>query len=76
MTSSDRYTNLYSGTEILVLGLKHHLDENGIPSIIKNDFNAGNIGASLGGTPNTVRIMVKESDYENAMAILEDYNAG
>lgn len=70
MNKSDQYTNLYSGSEVLVLGLKHRLEEEDIPTLIKNDFNSDNIGGFLGGTPSTIRIMVKESDLEKAKRIL------
>lgn len=68
-----QYVDFYSGTEIRVILLKGLLEEEGIPTIMLNDFNSGNIGGFLGGTPSTVRLRVRQSDLEKARAVLENF---
>lgn len=52
------YINFFSGTEVRVILLKGLLEEDGILTIMLNDYNSGNIGGFLGGTPSTVRLKV------------------
>lgn len=68
-----QYVDFYSGTEVRVILLKGLLEEEGIPTIMMNDFNSGNIGGFLGGTPSTVRLRVRSSDMERAKSILEGF---
>ena len=68
-----QYVDFFSGTEIRVILLKGLLEEEGIPTIMLNDFNSGNIGGFLGGTPSTVRLRVRHSDLEKARSVLESF---
>lgn len=68
-----QYVDFFSGTEIRVILLKGLLEEEGIPTIMLNDFNSGNIGGFLGGTPSTVRLRVRQSDLDKARSILKSF---
>jgi hypothetical protein len=68
-----QYIDFFSGTEVRMILLKGLLEEEGIPTIMLNDFNSGNIGGFLGGTPSTVRLRVRNTDFEKARSILEKF---
>ncbi|SHG00843.1 Putative signal transducing protein [Salegentibacter echinorum] len=72
MSGSNNYINFYSGTEIEVLRIKDLLEGEEIPSIIQNDFQSGNIGGFIGGTPSTIRLKVRESDVNKANTLLKN----
>ena len=69
----NQYIDFFSGTEVRVILLKGLLEEEGIPTIMLNDFNSGNIGGFLGGTPSTVRLRVRNADIGKAQLILEKF---
>ena len=72
MSESNSYTSIYSGTQIQVLRIKDLLEQEGIPSIVQNDLNSGNLGGFLGGTPSTIRLKVRESDFDKAHELIEN----
>lgn len=73
MEKDNRYVDFYSGTEIAINGLQRQLESIGILGIIQNDFNSGNLAGFFGGTADTVRLKIKESDIEKAKPILDEY---
>ena len=73
MKKDNRYVDFYSGTEIAINGLQRQLESIGILGIIQNDFNSGNLAGFFGGTADTVRLKIKESDIEKAKPILDEY---
>jgi len=73
MEKDNRYIDFYSGTEIAINGLQRQLESIGILGIIQNDFNSGNLAGFFGGTADTVRLKIKESDIEKAKPILDEY---
>lgn len=72
MNQPNDYINLYSGSEIEVLRIKDFLEGEEIQSIIQNDFQSGNIGGFLGGTPSTIRLKVQEADFEKASILIKN----
>ena len=73
MTKENNFIDFYSGTEIAILGLQRELEAVGVTGIIQNDFRSGNLAGFVGGTADTVRFMIQESDLEKARPILEAY---
>ena len=67
------YVDFFSGTEIAINGLQRQLESIGVLGIIQNDFNSGNLAGFFGGTADTVRLKINESDIEKAKPILEEY---
>lgn len=72
MGRSNNYIDFYSGTEIEVLRIKDLLEGEEIPSIIQNDFQSGNIGGFIGGTPSTIRLKVREADLDKARTLIKN----
>jgi len=73
MKDTQKYTIVYSGTEVQVIILKGLLGNINIEGIIQNDFRSG-IAAGFGsGTVSTVRLKIHESDLEKALPIIEEF---
>ena len=66
------YVRIYTGSAILVKRLADLLDQNNIPSLIKDNQESGRV-AGFGTMENDVDLHVFESDYENAEKIKHAY---
>ena len=64
---------VYSGTELKVNLLKEELSQNGISSLIKNDFNSGLVACFSGGGPSAVDLYIQENDLEKAEPIIKEF---
>lgn len=73
MENGNQYVDFYSGSEVAIIGLKNQLESIGVFGIVQNDFNSGNLAGFYGGTTNTIRLKIKDSDIEKAKPILEEY---
>ncbi|RTE54685.1 hypothetical protein EHW67_05835 [Arenibacter aquaticus] len=73
MENGNQYVDFYSGTEVAIIGLKNQLESIGVYGIVQNDFNSGNLAGFYGGTTDTIRLKIKNSDIEKAKPILEEY---
>jgi hypothetical protein len=73
MENGNQYIDFYYGTEIAIIGLKRQLESIGVFGIVQNDFNSGNLAGFFGGTADTIRLKIKESDIEKAKPILKEY---
>ncbi len=73
MEKSNEFIDFYSGTEIAIIGLKRQLESIGVFGIVQNDFNSGNLAGFVGGTADTIRLKIKESDIEKAKPILKEF---
>ncbi|MCK5857456.1 MAG: DUF2007 domain-containing protein [Bacteroidales bacterium] len=49
------------------------LNEVGIQSLIKNDFDSGIIAGFVGGSMSSVSLFVKESDSQHVLTLLEEW---
>lgn len=67
------FVDIYSGSEVRVIILKGLLEEIGVEGIIQNDFQSGITSGFAGGTINTIRLKVHESDFEKARPVVEDF---
>lgn len=73
MEKEERFIDFYTGSEIMIMGLRKRLEAIGVFGMIQNDFNSGNLAGFVGGSPNTVRFKIRAIDVEKAQPILEDF---
>ena len=73
MKKENNFIDFYSGTEIAIMGLQRELETIGVTGIIQNDFRSGTLGGFVGGTEDSIRFKIKESDLEKARPTLEAY---
>jgi Putative prokaryotic signal transducing protein len=69
MKKRDNLIKVFTGSEFSVFLLKGKLDEIGISSIVRNDFN----GAFLGTVSPTADLLINESDLEAAEPIIREF---
>ena len=74
MDNKDNLEHLYTGTEININVLKEILDDNQIPSLIKNNMNSG-LAAGFGGGYMEAEssIFVSSKDLDESKNILEEF---
>jgi len=64
---------VYTGTEISVILLKGRLEEIGISSIIRNDYQLGVDVGFVGGVKSAVDLYIQQSDYKKAEPIISEF---
>lgn len=64
---------IYSGSEVTALLLKDELEQEGVMSMIKNDFQSGVIAGFAGGVPSDVDLYIEEIDLEQAEPIVNNF---
>jgi hypothetical protein len=64
---------IYTGTEVSVILLKGELEEKGISSMIKNDFQSGNVAGFFGGIPSAVDLYIRETDAVMAESVVSEF---
>ncbi|MCU4174743.1 putative signal transducing protein [Carboxylicivirga sp. N1Y90] len=75
MNDNSSILHVFSGTEITVNHLKNILEENNVPSLIKNDYAAGQSAGFMGGTPFAIDLYIQEVDKDKAEPIIEKFKA-
>ncbi|GGK38629.1 MULTISPECIES: DUF2007 domain-containing protein [Flavobacteriaceae] len=73
MEKDEQFIDFYTGSEIMIMGLRKRLEAVGVFGMMQNDFNSGNLAGFVGGSPNTVRFKIRAKDVEKAQPILEEY---
>lgn len=63
---------IFSGEEILALGLKEKLEENAVETVIRNN-NQANVIPSISSTKAAVELFIQETDYAKANPIIEEF---
>jgi hypothetical protein len=71
MDEHSKHTKLFTGSLIEIQRLQLDLDDNQIPSLVKNNFQSGLRSGFYGGSPSQVELFIYEEDIEKAMPILE-----
>ena len=74
MGQEEQLTHLYTGSQIYVAFVKEFLDENAIPSFIRNDMHSGitaGFGAAIPGSE--TRLFVKKKHFMEARILLDKY---
>lgn len=64
---------IYSGSEVTALLLKDGLEQSGVTSMIKNDFQSGVIAGFAGGVPSDVDLYIDEIDLAKAEPIVSNF---
>ena len=73
MENENELVIIFTGSEIEVNLLKAELEEEGIPSLIKNDFQMGLSAGFVAGIPSAIDLLVNESDKRRAEIIAKDF---
>ena len=73
MTDTPEFIDIYSGSEVRVILLKGLLAKVDVDVVVQNDYQSGITAGFGGGTINTVRLKVHESDLEKARPVVEDF---
>ena len=71
MFPESNYERVYTGSLINVQFLQTMLQDRGINSITRDDFQSGMMAGFGGGVPNHVQLFVKKSDIDEAIPIIE-----
>jgi len=66
------HINIFTGTFILVNRLAFLLDENNIPTLIKDRKESGRL-AGFGTTEFSTELFIYNSDYEKAKNVIENF---
>lgn len=72
MSTEDEYKRVYTGSEVNVLHLEDILQQEGIGTRVRNDFDSGLRAGFGGGLPGQVQLFVLSEQYELALNITRD----
>lgn len=73
MDDHSKHINFFTGSLIQIQRLQLDLDDNEIPSLVKNNFQSGLRSGFYGGSPSLVELFIFEEDMEKATPILEKF---
>jgi hypothetical protein len=73
MNKGSYLKRVFTGRQVIVSILKEILEENGIISIIQNDYQSSAMAGFYGGTPSAIDILIKEEDVVRATPIITDF---
>ena len=73
MDDRSKHIKLFTGSLIEIQRLQLDLDDNEIPSMVKNNFQSGLRAGFYGGSPSQVELFIYEEDKEKALTILEAF---
>jgi len=73
MDDQSKHINFFTGSLIQIQRLQLDLDENEIPSLVKNNFQSGIRSGFYGGSPALVELFIFEEDKEKAAPILDKF---
>lgn len=63
---------VFSGSEILAKNLQNRLEDQHVPSVIKDNIQSARLGG-FGNTDLAVEVFIQESDYNKAHKIIDDF---
>lgn len=72
MSDEQEYKRVYTGSEVNVQHLQSILEEEGIPTRVRNDFDSGLRAGFGGGLPGQVLLFAKSQDYEKALRLTKE----
>jgi hypothetical protein len=72
MSSTDEFESVYTGSEVNVKYLQGLLEEQGISTRVRDDFQSGLRGGFGGGLPGQVQLLVPASQLTKAKQIAEE----
>lgn len=68
----EEYKRVYTGSEVNVQHLQNLLEEKGIPTRVRNDFDSGLRAGFGGGLPGQVLLFAKTDQYNEALKITQE----
>jgi len=68
----EEYRRVYTGSEVNVQHLQNLLEEQDIPTRVRNDFDSGLRAGFGGGLPGQVLLFAKTEHYDRALRIKEE----
>jgi putative signal transducing protein len=73
MDDNSKHIRFFTGSLIEIQRLQLDLDENQIPSMVKNNFQSGIRSGFYGGFPSQVELFIYEEDKDKATPILAEF---
>ncbi len=73
MNDHSEHIRLFTGSLIEIQRLQLDLNDNKIPSLVKNNFESGVRAGFYGGSPSQVELFIFKEDLEKATPILENF---
>jgi hypothetical protein len=73
MDDQSKHVKFFTGSLIEIQRLQLDLDDQQIPSMVKNNFQSGMRAGFYGGSPLQVQLFIYEEDRERALPILEAF---
>jgi len=73
MDDQSKHIKFFTGSLIQIQRLQLDLDENEIPSLVKNNFQSGIRSGFYGGSPSLVELFIYDEDQEKATPILNKF---
>lgn len=73
MDDQSKHIKFFTGSLIQIQRLQLDLDENEIPSLVKNNFQSGLRSGFYGGSPSLVELFIFEEDKGKAAPILDKF---
>ena len=73
MDDQSKHIRFFTGSLIQIQRLQLDLDENKIPSLVKNNFESGLRSGFYGGSLSQVQLFIFEEDLKEAKPILEKF---
>ena len=72
MSEEIEYKRVYTGSEVNVQHLQNLLEEQGIPTRVRNEFDSGLRAGFGGGLPGQVQLFAVTTEYEKAARIAKE----
>ncbi len=73
MDDHSKHIKFFVGSLIQIQRLQLDLDDNEIPSLVKNNFQSGLRSGFYGGSPSQVELFIYQEDKEKATPILTKF---
>jgi hypothetical protein len=73
MDDHSKHIKLFTGSLIEIQRLQLDLDDNQIPSMVKNNFQSGIRSGFYGGSPSQVELFIYEEDLKKATPLLAKF---
>ena len=73
MEDNSKHIKFFTGSLIQIQRLQLDLDDQQIPSLVKNNFESGLRSGFYGGSPSQVQLFIYQEDLEKAKPILESF---
>jgi hypothetical protein len=73
MDDHDKHVKFFVGSLIEIQRLQLDLDDQNIPSLVKNNFQSGLRSGFYGGSPSQVELFIFERDVDKAKPVLEAF---